>query len=44
MPPVVYRQDFYAKAEAGGAMPTTPISPGDLEISLNVQIAYAILD
>ncbi len=40
-PPVVYRQDTYAMAEAG-AMPTTPISPGELEVSLSVQIAYAI--
>jgi len=43
MPPVIYRQDFYAKAEVAPAM-ETPISPGELEISLNVQIAYAILD
>ena len=41
-PPIIYRQEV-PMAEAG-AMPTTPISPGELEISLNVQIAYAILD
>jgi len=29
--------------EALAPAPETPISPGEMEISLNVQIAYAIL-
>jgi len=40
-PPIVYRQDFYVKAEGAPAVDTS-ISPGELEISLSVQIAYAI--
>ncbi len=39
----VYRQDFMAEAAMAGA-PPTPISPGEMEISLNVQVSYAILD
>jgi len=39
----VYRQDFYGEAAAAPAM-ETPISPGEMEISLNVQVAYEILD
>ena len=41
--PPIYRQDFYEKAVGAPAM-ETPIVPGELEISLNVQVAYAILD
>jgi len=39
-PPPIYRQDIYE--EAGAA--STPISPGEMEISLTVQVAYALLD
>jgi uncharacterized protein YggE len=39
----IYRQDFYGKVEAAPAM-ETPISAGEMEISLSVQVAYAILD
>ncbi len=39
----VYRQDFYEGVAAAPAM-ETPISPGELEINVNVQIAYAILN
>jgi len=39
-PPPIYRQDIYEEA-----IPTaeTPISPGEMEISLTVQVAYALL-
>jgi len=36
-----YREEFLVKA-AGAPMPQTPISPGETEISLSVQVAYAI--
>jgi len=41
-PPVIYR-------DAGMVIPapaesTTPISPGEIELTLNVQVAYAIAD
>ena len=39
----VYRQDYYAEAAMAGA-PPTPISPGEMEISVNVQVAYEILE
>ena len=42
-PSPVYRQDYYAEAAAPMAAPT-PISPGELEISLNVQVTYEILE
>jgi len=38
-PPVVYRD---AGMEAMAPAPTTPISPGEIELSLTVQVAYAI--
>ncbi|MFC1903802.1 SIMPL domain-containing protein [Chloroflexota bacterium] len=41
-PAPIYRQDFYAGA-AMAPMKETSISPGELEISLNVQIVYSIL-
>ncbi len=39
-PPPIYRQDVYEEA-----IPTaeTPISPGEMEVSLTVQVAYALL-
>jgi len=40
VPPVAVR-DFVMKAE-GAAPPTTPISPGELEIQVNVQMVYEI--
>jgi uncharacterized protein YggE len=40
-PPVVYRD---AGMEAMAPAPTTPISPGEIELSLTVQVAYAIAD
>lgn len=39
----VYRQDFYGEVAGAPAM-ETPISPGEMEISLNVQVAYEILN
>ena len=41
-PGPIYRQDLLGKAEAAPAVETS-ISPGEVEITLNVQIAYAIL-
>jgi uncharacterized protein YggE len=41
--PRAYPQAMYDEAYAAGA-PTTAISPGELEISLSVQVAYRILD
>ena len=42
--PPIYRQDVYYEQAAGAPSVTTPISPGELEISLSVQVAYAILN
>ncbi len=42
MPGPIYRQDMVMKAE-GAPPPETPISPGEMEINLNIQLAYAIL-
>ena len=39
----VYRQDVYESIAGAPAM-ETPISPGEMEISLNVQVTYEILD
>jgi uncharacterized protein YggE len=39
----VYREDFSGKMAAAPAM-ETPISAGEMEITANVQMAYAILD
>jgi len=41
MPGPIYRQDMIAKAEGAPAV-ETPISPGEMEITLNVQVAYNI--
>ncbi len=43
IPSPIYRQDSFART-AGAPMPETSISPGEMEISLTVQLAYAILD
>jgi uncharacterized protein YggE len=32
------------KADSSGAAPSTPISPGEMKITVNVQIVYSILD
>jgi len=40
VPPPIYRQDVYEEAVPAAA---TPISPGEMEISLTVQVTYAIL-
>ena len=37
-----YPRDMYEKAGVG-AIPETPISPGEMELSLTVQVVYAIL-
>jgi uncharacterized protein YggE len=42
VPSPIYR-DMAAKAE-GAPTVTTPITPGEMEITLNVQIGYAILN
>ncbi len=36
----IYRQDIYEEAIPAAE---TPISPGEMEISLTVQVAYALL-
>ncbi|MFH1775166.1 MAG: SIMPL domain-containing protein [Chloroflexota bacterium] len=41
-PPPIYRETFVAEGAMPVAVPETPISPGEMEITLNVQIAYAI--
>jgi len=43
IPSPIYSRDVFEKA-AGAPMMETPISPGEMEISLTVQLAYAILD
>jgi uncharacterized protein YggE len=40
-PPVIYRE---AAMAVPAPAPTTPISPGEIELTLNVQVAYAIAD
>ena len=39
-----YPRALYDKAEAVAVPEVTPISPGEVEISLNVQVVYAILN
>ncbi|MFC2001256.1 SIMPL domain-containing protein [Chloroflexota bacterium] len=43
VPSPIYRQDMVEKAMGAPAV-ETPISPGEMEIRLTVQVAYAILD
>jgi len=43
VPPPIYRPAF-EKAAGAPAMVETPISPGELDITLNVQVVYSILD
>ena len=40
VPPPIYRQDIYMETISAA---TTPISPGEMEISLTVQVIYALL-
>jgi uncharacterized protein YggE len=42
IPSPIYRQDMVEKAAGGGPAVETPISPGEMEITLNVQLAYSI--
>ncbi len=41
VPGPIYRSDMLVKTEAAAAV-ETPISPGEMEITLNVQLTYAI--
>ncbi len=43
LPSPVYRQDFLEQAAAAPAV-ETPISPGEMELRLNVQVIYSITD
>jgi len=43
MPGPIYRGGMMPMAEAAAPM-ETPISPGEMEININVQMAYAIID
>jgi hypothetical protein len=43
VPGPIYRADMISKAEAAPAV-ETPVSPGEMEITTNVQLAYAIVD
>jgi uncharacterized protein YggE len=43
VPSPIYRQDL-VEAAAEVSAPTTPITPGEMEITLTVQLAYAIAD
>lgn len=42
VPSSVYRGMDYAMEEEGGEMIETPISPGEIDITLSVQVGYAI--
>ncbi|MFC1950428.1 SIMPL domain-containing protein [Chloroflexota bacterium] len=42
--PVSTRDYMYEVMEAPAAVPETPIVPGEMEISITVQVAYAILE
>ena len=42
IPPYIYPRGMIEEVPA--LAPPTPISPGEMEISLTVQVAYAILD
>ncbi len=44
MPGPVYRGDVLEAVVSGAPAVETPISPGEMEITLNVQLAYAIED
>jgi uncharacterized protein YggE len=42
--PIYPREVYYEGAAVPAPAPTTPISPGEIELSLTLQVAYAILD
>jgi uncharacterized protein YggE len=42
IPGPIYRQDIVMEKAAGAPAVETPISPGEMEITLNVQLAYEI--
>ncbi|MDD5700775.1 MAG: SIMPL domain-containing protein [Dehalococcoidales bacterium] len=43
VPPIIYREAGVKYDMAAGApAPTTPITPGEMDITLNVQVSYAI--
>jgi len=42
-PPIIYPRAAYEEAVDGAALPPTPIVPGELEISLTVEVVYSIL-
>jgi hypothetical protein len=44
MPGPIYRTDMAAKAGGAPAPVATPVSPGEMEITTNVQLAYDIAD
>ena len=44
MPSPIYPRAMVEEAMPAPAAPPTPITPGEMEISLTVQVAYAILD
>jgi len=44
VPPTVYPRVVYEAAPAPAPAPAPAISPGEMEISLTLQVAYAILD
>ena len=44
VPGPIYRQDMVMSEALGAPAVETPISPGEMEITLNVQLAYAIAD
>ncbi len=41
-PPIPYNGVYFARDAAAGAVPETAISPGESDIIINVQVAYAI--
>lgn len=42
--PPIYPRGVYEEAAMPAPAPPTPISPGEMELSLTLQVAYAILD
>lgn len=44
IPGPIYREDMMMEKAAGAPAVETPISPGEMEITLNVQLVYTIVD
>ena len=42
-PPIIYPRAAYEEAVGGAAPPPTEIAPGEIEISLTIEVAYSIL-